>query len=162
MVTTSPAEARPAALGRRRRTPSKRRRAEDVTPEERAEPQGGAGPGLQLRAPVKKRKPPPVGWVAGRLGYSGGSQQPMRPLELQVFRDYGQSWYRFRKEREGKFHPLDPLARQPQVRGGFSSQEISRKGFKFKLNIIVYRFSSKKKKKKVPSPRSEARSIYFL
>ncbi|KAL8203879.1 UNVERIFIED_CONTAM: hypothetical protein K2H54_062941 [Gekko kuhli] len=114
MVTTSPAEGRPPAVGRTRRTPAKRERAEDVTPEERAEPQGSAEPGLQLRAPVKKSKAPPVGRVSGRLGSSGGCQ-PMHPLELRVFRDYGQSWYRFRKEREGKFHPLDPLARQPQV-----------------------------------------------
>ncbi|KAL7989029.1 hypothetical protein Chor_007948 [Crotalus horridus] len=90
--------------------PLKRQRHEDVTPEERPEPPGGGGTvaGRQLRAPVKKSKPPPV----GRLRSRG---EPMRPLERQIFRDYGQSWYRFRKELEGKFHPLDPLAQQPQI-----------------------------------------------
>lgn len=136
MVTTSPAEARPVALGGRRGTPAKRQRAEDVTPEERAEPQGSGQSGLRLRAPVKKSKAPPVGRVAGRLR-SRGAGQPPHPLELQVFRDYGRSWYRFRKELEGRFHPLDPLARQPQVRKGRRrrrraarpfSPEASRKG----------------------------------
>ncbi|XP_054843084.1 cyclin-O [Eublepharis macularius] len=115
MVTTRPAQACPEALARRRRsTPAKRQRPEDVTPEDRAEPQVSGDGGLQLRAPVKKSKAPPVGRVAGRLS-SSGACPPMHPLELQTFRDYGHSWYRFRKELEGRFHPLDPLARQPQV-----------------------------------------------
>nr|XP_056704850.1 LOW QUALITY PROTEIN: cyclin-O [Euleptes europaea] len=123
MVTGGPAE----ALGRRRRgggggTPAKRRRAEAATPEERPEPQGGAQAGLQPRAPVKRSEPPPVGRAAGRPGSSsspspssGGRGPPARPLERQVFRDYGRSWYRCRKALEGELHPLDPLARQPQV-----------------------------------------------
>lgn len=109
-----------AAPGGRPDPPLKRQRHEDVTPEERPEPPGGGGgdtvAGRQLRAPVKKSKPPPV----GRLRSRG---EPMRPLERQIFRDYGQSWYRFRKELEGKFHPLEPLAQQPQVRREGRSEE---------------------------------------
>ncbi|XP_064294879.1 cyclin-O [Phalacrocorax carbo] len=37
------------------------------------------------------------------------------PEELQVFRDYGESWYRFRKGLESRFQPREPLAQQPQV-----------------------------------------------
>ncbi|XP_032068517.1 cyclin-O [Thamnophis elegans] len=97
------------APGGRPNPPLKRRRNEDVTPEDRPEPPGDAAvAGRQLRAPVKKSKPPPV----GRLRSRG---EPMRPLERQIFRDYGQSWYRFRKELESKFHPFDPLAQQPQI-----------------------------------------------
>ncbi|XP_028604999.2 cyclin-O isoform X2 [Podarcis muralis] len=113
MVTTLPSE----APGRRRSPPLKRQRAEDVTPEERPEAPGAVEAGLGLRAPVKKSKAPPVGLLSGRAGSPGGRRrcEPMRALERQTFRDYGQSWYRFRKELEGKFHPLDPLAQQPQV-----------------------------------------------
>ncbi|NXG42903.1 CCNO protein, partial [Psilopogon haemacephalus] len=35
--------------------------------------------------------------------------------ELQAFREYGESWYLSVKELESRFHPLEPLARQPQV-----------------------------------------------
>ncbi|XP_061463431.1 cyclin-O isoform X2 [Rhineura floridana] len=114
MVTTHPSEERPAPLDRRRSPPCKRQRPEDVTPEERPEPHGGVEAGLQLRAPVKKSKPPPVGRLSGRVG-SPRSCESMHPLDRQTFRDYGQSWYRFRKELESKFHPLDPLAQQPQI-----------------------------------------------
>ncbi|XP_036607754.1 cyclin-O [Trichosurus vulpecula] len=37
------------------------------------------------------------------------------PLDLQIFRDYGQSCYAFRKGLESQFHPREPLAQQPQV-----------------------------------------------
>lgn len=37
-------------------------------------------------------------------------------LDLQTFRDYGQSCYAFRRARESHFHPRESLARQPQVR----------------------------------------------
>nr|XP_028604998.1 cyclin-O isoform X1 [Podarcis muralis] len=112
MVTTLPSE----APGRRRSPPLKRQRAEDVTPEERPEAPGAVEAGLGLRAPVKKSKAPPVGLLSGRAGSPGRRRcEPMRALERQTFRDYGQSWYRFRKELEGKFHPLDPLAQQPQI-----------------------------------------------
>lgn len=121
MVITRISQERVAAAapapGGRPNPPLKRRRNEDVTPEDRPEPPGGAAvAGRQLRAPVKKSKPPPV----GRLRSRG---EPMRPLERQIFRDYGQSWYRFRKELEGKFHPFDPLAQQPQVRREGRSEE---------------------------------------
>ncbi|XP_052526139.1 cyclin-O [Tympanuchus pallidicinctus] len=36
-------------------------------------------------------------------------------LELQTFREYGESWYRSRKALESRFQPREPLARQPQV-----------------------------------------------
>jgi len=36
-------------------------------------------------------------------------------LELQTFREYGESWYRSRKGLESRFQPREPLARQPQV-----------------------------------------------
>ncbi|KAJ7334978.1 hypothetical protein JRQ81_012919 [Phrynocephalus forsythii] len=94
----------------------RRRRAEDVTPEEQPEPPGHVEGGLQLRAPVKKRKPPsPLGWFPGGVGRPRRGEPMLHPLERQLFRDYGQSWYRFRKELEGKFQPLDPLAQQPQI-----------------------------------------------
>uniref|UniRef100_A0A8C8R6B9 Cyclin O n=1 Tax=Pelusios castaneus TaxID=367368 RepID=A0A8C8R6B9_9SAUR len=80
----------------------KRQRAAGATPEERTRPLCRS-----LRAPVKKSR---------RSGLSSaGSAEPAARLELQAFRDYGASWYRFRKGLEGKFHPRDPLARQPQV-----------------------------------------------
>ncbi|NXX40207.1 CCNO protein, partial [Tricholaema leucomelas] len=34
---------------------------------------------------------------------------------LQAFREYGDSWYLSVKELESRFHPQEPLARQPQV-----------------------------------------------
>ncbi|KAM5264215.1 cyclin-O [Ctenodactylus gundi] len=43
------------------------------------------------------------------------SAQPWAPLDLQTFRDYGQSCYAFRKAQESRFHPRESLARQPQV-----------------------------------------------
>ncbi|XP_072215387.1 cyclin-O [Excalfactoria chinensis] len=36
-------------------------------------------------------------------------------LELQNFREYGESWYRSHKQLESRFQPREPLARQPQV-----------------------------------------------
>lgn len=42
--------------------------------------------------------------------------QQLVQLDLQTFRDYGQSCYVFRKARESHFHPRESLARQPQVR----------------------------------------------
>ncbi|XP_062984853.1 cyclin-O [Elgaria multicarinata webbii] len=114
VVTTRPSQERPAAVGGRQSPPCKRQRAEDVTPEERPEPPGVVEASLQLRAPVKKSKAPPLGLLPGRVA-SPSRCEPMHPLERQTFRDYGQSWYRFRKELEGKFHPLDPLAQQPQI-----------------------------------------------
>uniref|UniRef100_A0A8C9FM63 Cyclin O n=1 Tax=Pavo cristatus TaxID=9049 RepID=A0A8C9FM63_PAVCR len=36
-------------------------------------------------------------------------------LELQTFREYGESWYRSHKGLESRFQPREPLARQPQV-----------------------------------------------
>ncbi|XP_062940963.1 cyclin-O [Cynocephalus volans] len=41
--------------------------------------------------------------------------QPLAHLDLQTFRDYGQSCYAFYKAQESHFHPREPLARQPQV-----------------------------------------------
>lgn len=41
---------------------------------------------------------------------------PLTALDLQTFREYGQSCYDFRKAQESLFHPLESLARQPQVR----------------------------------------------
>ncbi|XP_026354208.1 cyclin-O [Ursus arctos] len=41
--------------------------------------------------------------------------QQLVQLDLQTFRDYGQSCYVFRKARESHFHPRESLARQPQV-----------------------------------------------
>ncbi|XP_040309130.1 cyclin-O [Herpailurus yagouaroundi] len=41
--------------------------------------------------------------------------QQLEQLDLQTFRDYGQSCYVFRKARESHFHPRESLARQPQV-----------------------------------------------
>uniref|UniRef100_A0A8D0DZN0 Cyclin O n=1 Tax=Salvator merianae TaxID=96440 RepID=A0A8D0DZN0_SALMN len=110
-------ELQPAAVAAPLGSPAcKRQRTEDVTPEERPEaPPGGAEGGLQqLRAPVKKSKLPPVGRLPCLLD-TPGRCQPMPPLERQTFREYGHSWYLFRKELEGKFHPHDPLAQQPQI-----------------------------------------------
>ena len=45
-----------------------------------------------------------------------GAAQQLAQLDLQTFRDYGQSCYAFRKAREDRFHPRESLARQPQVR----------------------------------------------
>lgn len=42
--------------------------------------------------------------------------QQLVQLDLQTFRDYGQSCYAFLKARESHFHPRESLARQPQVR----------------------------------------------
>ncbi|XP_057565782.1 cyclin-O [Hippopotamus amphibius kiboko] len=44
----------------------------------------------------------------------GPAQQRVQ-LDLQTFRDYGQSCYAFLKARESHFHPRESLARQPQV-----------------------------------------------
>lgn len=45
-----------------------------------------------------------------------GPAQQLVQLDLQTFRDYGQSCYAFLKARENRFHPRESLARQPQVR----------------------------------------------
>ncbi|NXV73533.1 CCNO protein, partial [Atlantisia rogersi] len=37
------------------------------------------------------------------------------PQDLQAFREYGESWYRTRKELESRFQPQKPLAQQPLV-----------------------------------------------
>ncbi|XP_039400966.1 cyclin-O [Mauremys reevesii] len=114
MVTHQLSPERP---GRPRSPPSKRRRAAGATPEERAQP---LCRGLGLRAPVKKSKcpscpgAPPLQGGAERL-CAPGSPEPAARLELQAFREYGASWYRFRKGLESKFHPREPLAQQPQV-----------------------------------------------
>uniref|UniRef100_G1QKK9 Cyclin-O n=1 Tax=Nomascus leucogenys TaxID=61853 RepID=G1QKK9_NOMLE len=44
-----------------------------------------------------------------------GLAHPLAQLDLQTFRDYGQSCYAFRKAQESHFHPREALARQPQV-----------------------------------------------
>ncbi|XP_003643032.2 cyclin-O [Gallus gallus] len=67
-------------------------------------PESGPGPGrcpghLKRRRQRREEKPT-----------SGESL-----LELQTFREYGESWYRSRKGLESRFQPREPLARQPQV-----------------------------------------------
>lgn len=54
-----------------------------------------------------------------------GSAQPLTALDLQTFRDYGQSCYNFRKAQESLFHPRESLARQPQVRRWLSQNPHS-------------------------------------
>ncbi|XP_003216259.2 cyclin-O [Anolis carolinensis] len=86
--------------------PCKRRRAEeDATPAER---RPGPGP-EEPRAPVKRRSPPRERLSSPLRG------RALAPLERQAFREYGPSWYRFRKALEERFQPRDPLALQPQV-----------------------------------------------
>ncbi|NXU91067.1 CCNO protein, partial [Xiphorhynchus elegans] len=75
---------------------------EGGTPDRRG-PEGGF-PGPCPRRPARRRRP---GAAAAAVGDS--------PQELQAFRDYGESWYRSRKRLESRFHPREPLARQPQV-----------------------------------------------
>ncbi|XP_038257952.1 cyclin-O [Dermochelys coriacea] len=114
MVTHPLSRERP---GRPRSPRSKRRRQAGATPGERAQP---LRRDLGLRAPVKKSKcpscPRELPLQGGAAGLSPpGSPEPAARLELQAFRDYGASWYRFRKGLEGKFHPREPLAQQPQL-----------------------------------------------
>ncbi|NXL51064.1 CCNO protein, partial [Podilymbus podiceps] len=58
------------------------------------------GPGGSPGRPARQQRP----WTAA------ASAQ-----ELQVFRDYGESWYLSRKRLESRFQPREPLAWQPQV-----------------------------------------------
>lgn len=58
---------------------------------------------------------PAASAVRGCSPSPGPAQQSVQ-LDLQTFRDYGQSCYAFRKEQESHFHPQESLARQPQVR----------------------------------------------
>ncbi|XP_055459464.1 LOW QUALITY PROTEIN: cyclin-O [Psammomys obesus] len=44
-----------------------------------------------------------------------GSARPLTVLDLQIFRDYGQTCYDFRRAQESLFHPREALAQQPQV-----------------------------------------------
>lgn len=50
-------------------------------------------------------------------GRRGPAQQSVQ-LDLQTFRDYGQSCYAFCKAQESHFHAREALARQPQVSAG--------------------------------------------
>lgn len=45
-----------------------------------------------------------------------GPARPLTVLDLQIFRDYGQTCYDFRRAQESLFHPRESLAQQPQVR----------------------------------------------
>lgn len=60
----------------------------------------------------------PAASVARGCSPQPGPVQPLAPLDLQTFRDYGQSCYAFRRAQESRFHPLESLARQPQVSRG--------------------------------------------
>ncbi|XP_003782816.1 cyclin-O [Otolemur garnettii] len=55
----------------------------------------------------------PTASAAG--GCSPQSGPALVQLDLQNFRDYGQSCYAFRKAQESHFHPRESLVRQPQV-----------------------------------------------
>lgn len=54
--------------------------------------------------------------AARGCSHAPGAAQQLAQLDLQTFRDYGQSCYAFCKAREGHFHPRESLALQPQVR----------------------------------------------
>uniref|UniRef100_A0A493TY67 Cyclin O n=1 Tax=Anas platyrhynchos platyrhynchos TaxID=8840 RepID=A0A493TY67_ANAPP len=85
----------------------------------------GAAPAAPLaQIPARRRqRGRPHGGSGGRGGAGGprssgsapGSAAGESRLELQAFRDYGESWYRSRKGLESRFQPREPLARQPQV-----------------------------------------------
>lgn len=64
-------------------------------------------------APARRAQQP----AARGCSPAPGAAQQLAQLDLQTFRDHGQSCYAFRKAREGRFHPRESLARQPQVRG---------------------------------------------
>ncbi|XP_072353138.1 cyclin-O [Scyliorhinus torazame] len=120
-------------------SPARRKRRRDLTPEDRAE----AAPDLaSVRAPVKRHRSPryrklsPVssrcdsGICVDRspgpslsdtdcaspfLGICGSSGGLTAPLDLHIFREYGEKCYALNRESEKKFHPRNCLARQPQV-----------------------------------------------
>lgn len=58
----------------------------------------------------------PAPSTAPRCNSLPGPAQQLVQLDLQTFRDYGQTCYAFLKARENHFHPRESLARQPQVR----------------------------------------------
>ncbi|KAM9367364.1 cyclin-O [Phaethornis superciliosus] len=70
---------------------------------------GGSRGGCPQR-PARCRRPR-MGAAAG-AGAAGAGESRQ---DLQAFRDYGESWYLYRKGLESRFHPREPLARQPQV-----------------------------------------------
>ncbi|KAM9262037.1 cyclin-O [Morus bassanus] len=118
----APGPPRPTKTRRRDRPRSRRGRPGEVTAEsgrrggtdaERGPDPGpsnlprrqslGCSPGRCSQRPAWQRRHP-----AGRTATAS-------PEELQAFRDYGESWYSFRKGLENRFQPREPLARQPQV-----------------------------------------------
>ncbi|NXI36240.1 CCNO protein, partial [Galbula dea] len=62
-------------------------------------------PGRCPRRPSRRRRRPGTPAAAIR----------QCPDALQAFREYGGSWYLYCKALESRFHPREPLARQPQV-----------------------------------------------
>ncbi|XP_067172540.1 cyclin-O [Apteryx mantelli] len=72
----------------------------------------GRGGGGCPRPPAKRRR---AKATAGTAAGAAPAAALDGPLELQAFRDYGESWYRSRKGLESRFQPREPLARQPQV-----------------------------------------------
>lgn len=133
-------------------SPAKRKRLatvnDDDTPEERAEtiPDSAIA-----RAPVKRARYPRYrkqgtvssgcdsGICADQSPSSSpsdatcssparrSSRSPHRlttPLDWQLFTDYGENCYHFKRESEEKFHPRNCLARQPQVRNDSNLWEL--------------------------------------
>nr|XP_033787221.1 cyclin-O [Geotrypetes seraphini] len=110
-------------------SPGRRKRVWVRSPEER--------PGSHCRAPLKRNREPRYrqhsssdSGVADLFDTPSPSSDEASPgagastrrakeelqLELSIFRDYGQEWYCFQKERESRFLSPDSLAHQPQVK----------------------------------------------
>ncbi|XP_065596203.1 cyclin-O [Cyrtonyx montezumae] len=66
-----------------------------------------SSPGHELGPPLPKQRR----WRLPEEATAAGE----RLVELQVFREYGDSWYRSHKGMESRFQPWKPLARQLQV-----------------------------------------------
>ncbi|KAM5168672.1 cyclin-O [Callospermophilus lateralis] len=93
------------------------RRKEPLQPRNPCTPRGDSGVCDLFESPSSGSDlaDSPAESVARDCSPLPGPARPLEPLDLQTFRDYGQSCYAFRKAQESRFHPRESLARQPQV-----------------------------------------------
>ncbi|XP_047412781.1 cyclin-O [Sciurus carolinensis] len=93
------------------------RRKEPLQPRNPCPPPGDSGVYDLFESPSSSSDltDSPAASVARDCNLLPGPAQSLAPLDLQTFRDYGQSCYAFRKAQESHFHPRESLAQQPQV-----------------------------------------------
>lgn len=137
------------------------RRKEPLQPRNPCTPRGDSGVCDLFESPSSGSDfaDSPAESVARDCSPLPGPARPLEPLDLQTFRDYGQSCYAFRKAQESRFHPRESLAMQPQVRRWQSQYPAAALALPGSLLFCFYLSRRREQRVSVPAPRQSKRGL---